>query len=91
MRTKIAGLLLVVLTLILAACGGAARDDTGTITEGGELDVFSLSVGDCFGSTTEDAVASVEAVPCSEPHESEVFALADYDADASAEWPGQEI
>jgi hypothetical protein len=88
MRTRVTGLLLVVLALLLVACGGAQRGESGEITEGGDVDVFSLNVGDCFGATEGDEVASVQAVPCSEPHESEVFALVDYeDGD---EWPGDE-
>ena len=90
MRTRLTGLLLVVLTLFLVACSGAQRDDAGTITEGGDVDVFSLNVGDCLGATEGDEVASVQAVPCDESHESEVFALVDYDAGADAEWPGDD-
>jgi len=90
MRTKTIGLLLLAFVVILTACGGAARDDTGAITEEGELDVFALKVGDCFSTDATDEVSDVGGTPCSEPHDSEVFALADFDADSSAEWPGQE-
>lgn len=90
MRTKLMTLLLLVFVVALTACGGATRDNEGTITEGGEVDVFSLKVGDCFSTEATDEVSDVGGVPCSEPHDSEVFALADFDADSSAEWPGQD-
>lgn len=60
--------------LILAACGGAARDDSGAIVEAGTEDVFALKVGDCFNDPDSfGEIESVEAVPCSEPHDNEVF------------------
>jgi hypothetical protein len=90
MRTKMMTLLLVVFAVFLTACGGATRDDAGTITEGGDVDVFTLSVGDCFSTEATDEVSNVGGVPCTDPHDSEVFALINYDADSSAEWPGQE-
>ncbi len=90
MRTKLFTLLLVLFTLVLTACGGAQRDDAGTITEGGNVDVFSLSVGDCFSTDATDEVGDVAGVPCDEPHDSEVYALVDYDAGSDAEWPGQD-
>ncbi|NQX11981.1 septum formation family protein [Microbacteriaceae bacterium VKM Ac-2855] len=78
------------LTITLSGCSaiqslipkGETRDtETGEITEGGTTDVFSLSVGDCLDDTTlssaEDAeteVTSVPTVPCTEPHDFEVFA-----------------
>lgn len=90
MRTKTIGLLLLVFVVFLTACGGAARDDSGAITEEGNVDVFTLKVGDCFSTEETDEVSDVGGIPCSEPHDSEVFALINYDADSSAEWPGQE-
>jgi hypothetical protein len=90
MRTKVIGSLLLILVVFLTACGGATRDESGAITEEGELDVFSLTVGDCFSTDATDEVSDVGGVPCSEPHDSEVFALVNYDADSSAEWPGDD-
>lgn len=89
------------LSLALSGCGAlgnliggggndAQRDeDTGEVTEGSDIDIFSLKLGDCIpqsamsdGETNESAV-----VPCSEPHGYEVyheFELAD------GEFPGSE-
>ena len=80
MRTKKS-----VLFLLLAAAlalGGAAcadepnRDETGEIEETEDVAPNSLKAGDCFndpeaGSPTQ--VTSLEAVPCDEPHDNEVF------------------
>ena len=54
------------------------RDETGAITEEGDLGVFGLRPGDCFddppGIITEDTeVESVDAIPCDQPHDNEVF------------------
>ena len=61
----------------------AERDETGAIVSEGELDVFSLQVNDCFNNKTlidvtegeKDGITSVEAIPCSMPHDGEVYAL----------------
>jgi len=58
----------------LSACSsGAVRDDNGDVTQGGDTDVFSLQVGDCFNDTAADEVSSVPIVPCTESHDNEVF------------------
>lgn len=84
----------IILALILLAGAGvyayltgAKRDDTGTIVEAGQLDPFSLQVGDCFNDPSElgdapDAtseVSSLAAMPCAEPHDNEVYAVFDMD------------
>jgi len=61
----------------------AKRDETGAIVSEGTLDVFSLKVNDCinekeiFDLVDGEAVliASVEALPCSMPHDGEVYAI----------------
>ncbi len=83
--------------LILAACGGAERDSSGAIVEAGTEDVFALEVGDCFDDPDEfGEIASVDVVPCSEPHDNEIFhtfdlpdgALPDTDAIDEAAFAG---
>lgn len=71
----------------------ASRDDTGEIVDSGDLDVMSMQVGDCFDDPEEDdeVVVDVAAVPCSQPHDNEVFAVqsvaAAFPGDA---FPGQD-
>lgn len=51
------------------------RDDSGEIVEGGGLGVFAIDRGDCIqlpDGATE--VMSVEGVPCSTPHDAQVYA-----------------
>jgi len=67
----------------------ADRDDTGAIIDAGSVDAFQMRVGDCFddGSTFDDEnVGSVPGVPCSNPHDNEVYAV--YDV-AAASFPGE--
>ncbi|WP_075827931.1 septum formation family protein [Cellulosimicrobium sp. CUA-896] len=85
--------LLGVTTLGLAGCGllpaaDPVRGDDGAIVEAeANADVFSITVGDCTNDGDVDAteVSSVEAVPCDEPHDNEVYAAFDVDGD---EFPG---
>lgn len=69
--------LILVLGLVAAACGDdePARDTTGSITESGDASVFDLQVGDCFNdeAVATEVVTQVPVVPCSEPHDNEVF------------------
>lgn len=68
----------------IAVFGGAnafddntTRDETGEITEAGGLGAFAMEIGDCFQMPTEDLVESVEAVPCTDPHDAQVYAKFD--------------
>lgn len=53
---------------------GADRDDSGAIVSAGDLDAFSIKVGDCFDDVDSDSITSLPAVPCGEPHDNEVYA-----------------
>lgn len=58
---------------------GAERDETGAIVSDGNIDAFEIRVGDCFNdaSTSASEVSDVHGVPCSEPHDNEVYAVFD--------------
>lgn len=77
------------LTVVVTGCSaGPDRDDSGVITESGELDAFSIKVGDCLNNPTAsgEEFESVAAVPCAEPHDLEAYALFDLpDGDLPAE------
>lgn len=74
---------------LFGACTDAKRDDSGRIVDGGDLDVFTMQIGDCFQDIGDDAaeVANVSAVPCSQTHDNEVFYIFALSGD---KWPGQE-
>jgi hypothetical protein len=74
--------------LLLIACGGAERDDSGQIVDGGDLDVFKLRVGDCFQDSDMGEIFNVEAVPCGQPHDNEVYFVFNIEDD---NWPGDEF
>lgn len=78
----------------VAAFGGASafddntvRDDSGAIVESGGLGAYKLRVGDCFNFPEETFVISLEALPCSDPHDAEAYLSFDQTGD---EWPGDE-
>jgi len=78
-----AGLLIVT----LSACGDDEPDrdeSTNEVTEAGDADVFSMSVGDCLPdpSAATGEVTEVAVVPCDEPHEGEVFFAYDIEEEA---------
>lgn len=70
--------------------GGVDRADSGEIVGSGDLDVMSMQVGDCFNDPegTEDVIFDVAAVPCSEPHDNEVFAIESVGEAFGEQFPG---
>lgn len=69
------------------------RDGSGAIVSAGQLDVMGLQVGDCFNDPDEvdELIFDVAAVPCSEPHDNEVFAVPPLSASFGDAYPGQEV
>lgn len=49
------------------------RDDAGAVTEQSQAAVDDIQVGDCLDSTSAEVVYDVPVVPCSEPHDEEIF------------------
>jgi len=82
-RLGIAAIATTAAVVILTGCsvvddllGGnsAVRDPENTeITEGGDLDVFTLKIGDCFNDTTSTTVSELPVVPCADPHDNEIY------------------
>lgn len=105
-HTVLAGIIGVSL-IGLAGCSDSqvdttTRDDSGEITQGGDLGVFALKTGDCVddpallsGSAeadqaSGDEVAQFDAVPCGEPHTGEVVLVDDDFFVGTTEFPGEE-
>lgn len=71
----------------------ADRDAAGNIVSGGNLDAFTIRLGDCFDNTSSLAsdeageVSSLPGRPCAEPHDNEVYAIFDVDY---ASFPGDD-
>lgn len=70
----------------------AGRDDTGEIVTAGDLDVMDVRPGDCFDDpdTSQDEVYRLQAVPCSQPHDNEVFAVESVAGSFGPEFPGDQ-
>ena len=68
----------------------ADRDASGAIVDAGRVDAFQMQVGDCYNDSTLDGeeVDSVPGVPCSDPHDNEVYALFDI---TDSSFPGDAI
>ena len=85
------GWLVVAAALVTGACGddGPARDAEGNITETGDVSVFSLQTGDCFDdpAAQQTQVDQVTVVPCSQPHDNEIFYSFDL---PDGDFPGQD-
>ena len=66
----------------------AQRNDAGEIMEAGTVDAFEVRVGDCFqdAAFASEDVSEVPGIPCSDPHDNEVFAA----FDVTGDWPGDE-
>jgi Septum formation len=68
----------IVVIIVVTAASQAHRSSAGTITGSGQVDIFSLQVGDCFqnppAGQTMLGLAQVTAVRCTMPHNAQVFA-----------------
>ncbi len=62
-------------SVINSITGQVERDESGQVVEGNDsADVFSMVVGDCINdSSLADEVTTIPIVPCSEPHDSEIY------------------
>lgn len=72
----------------VATPGSVSAAATTTTTP--KSDVFDLKVGDCLADLDEverDQVADVSIVPCSDPHEAEVYAETDL---SGSRYPGDD-
>ena len=76
------------------AATDADRDATGAIVSGGNVDAFAIEVGDCFDDTSSlfggenEQISQLPAKPCGEPHDNEVYAVFDVDAETFPEGDG---
>lgn len=64
------------LALVLAVgwlASSARRAGDGTLTSAGPVSVHDLRVGDCFDVASAGGISDVQARPCGESHEFEVF------------------
>ncbi|MFZ0015631.1 MAG: septum formation family protein [Acidimicrobiia bacterium] len=71
----------------------ASRGDDGEIVSGGDLDVMTLQVGDCFNDPDDldGPVSDVAAVPCHEEHDNEVFLVQTLDDSFGDAFPGVDV
>lgn len=81
----------IVAAIVAAAIGittAAERNDNGEITSAGSVDAFEIRVGDCFDDEAFESaeISEIPGVPCSDPHDNEVYAT----FDISGDWPGAE-
>jgi len=85
------GVILMAAALLAAACGddGPTRDPQGSIADTGAASVFSFRTGDCFDDPSGDQteVAELSAVPCTEPHDNEIYFTFDL---PDGDFPGQD-
>jgi hypothetical protein len=77
---------------LITGLDDAGRDDSGEIVNAGDVGVADLEPGDCFNDPDdfEEVVYDVQAVPCSEPHDNEVFAIRSVAPAFPEGFPGQE-
>ena len=73
---------------VIGISTAAERNAAGEITTAGAVDAFEVRVGDCFDDEAfaNTEISEIPAVPCSEPHDNEIYAT----FDISGDWPGDE-
>jgi hypothetical protein len=70
------------IVLLVGYLTTARRNDQGTLETAGNVSVNDLRAGDCFNSGDETSISDVDGVPCTEPHEFQVFAVATHEEPA---------
>jgi len=80
------------IAIVAAAIGitsAATRNADGVITSAGSVDAFEVRVGDCFddGAFESTEVSELPGVPCTEPHDNEIYATFDLTGE---KWLGDE-
>ncbi|OWY63427.1 hypothetical protein B7486_53195 [cyanobacterium TDX16] len=84
------GLLLAAVALLVAVGGACTseddsqerdpvRDDDGQVLDSTEIEALRVQVGDCFNGAIPFAMESIDAVPCTELHDHEAYAVFDID------------
>ncbi len=76
---------LIIAYIVYDFTNNADRDESGNIISEGQIDAFAMRVGDCFDDTQDifDAgsagaeVQELPGLPCSDPHDNEVYAVFD--------------
>jgi hypothetical protein len=87
-------IVVVVVVLGLKFLGSADRSPAGQITSQGTSSPLDLRVGDCFNNPSASVTAnntpvgSVEAMPCSSPHNAQIFARFNLNRGWSTPYPG---
>ena len=61
--------------IISAVTSEPERDSAGQVTNSSEVFVNDLAAGDCFSGGRTDEIDLVTAVPCAQPHESQVVTI----------------
>ena len=85
---KIIGIAGAAVAAIFGITTVAKRNEAGEVTAAGSVGAFEVRVGDCFNDEAFESseISEIPAVPCSEPHDNEVYAAFDLTGD----WPGAE-
>ena len=82
-----AWVLVLAVAVVVAIVTDAKRDPSGNVTREGNISVNDLRIGDCLKSVRESStLATLPAVPCSQPHQGEVFG--EFDLTGSS-YPGE--
>lgn len=74
----------------LAGEDDTTRDESGAVVAGGEVGAFRIRLGDCLLAAADGDFESIEAVPCEQPHQNEVFAAFNLPFGESAAFPGRD-
>ncbi|MGF1668537.1 MAG: septum formation family protein [Acidimicrobiia bacterium] len=87
-------LLGIVAANVLVSSGQVDRSDGGASVESGPVDAFDLAVGDCIEWPSSDETyqfEEIEVLPCDQPHDAEVYALASHPLGPGAGYPGDDV
>jgi len=75
----------------LAGEDNSTRDESGVVIDGGEVGAFRIRLGDCFEDVLAGDFESVDAVPCTDPHQNEVYEAFNLAYGESDPFPGRDV
>lgn len=82
-------------TFLLVTADDVQRNESGVVVKGGTVDVYDARVGDCFTEDEQNALLTLDLVPCREAHGSEIYALpmltGDYPGDREMEQLAEQL
>ena len=76
----------IIVAVVVSEAAGPDRDAAGAVVSDGDVSAFDLRLGDCAAELSVGDARTLRLVPCTQPHEGEVYAVFSLPGD---DYPGE--